>query len=324
MSRIPKLPRVGSDDAGPPEGAQPEQSQTETPAAGSSVRRVRLAPSAATKKADAPTAVTDEEDSTDGAGAQEPSEPRASVTDMSTRRRPRWGRRLSLIALVCLLLSGLAVVAANVTPWLRVDTIEVTGNKFVTLEAINGVMKDAQGKNLPQVDSRGLEARLGEIPGVARARVSANPPHGLKVAVVERAPVAQVQRSSGVQLIDSEGKVITTVKDAGAYRLPVISPTTAAKPAVFQAVTTALSSIPSSILGDMKEARATSPDSVELLMNSGLVIVWGNDENAAQKSATLSAMLKALAKPTSDPTTGAVPQPVQTVDVSVPGSPVTK
>jgi cell division protein FtsQ len=248
----------------------------------------------------------------------------ATVTNMSTRRRPRWGRRLTIVVSICLVLSALGVLLANVTPWMKVEDIRVTGNKFVTTQAVAAVVDDAKGKPLPQVDARGLEMQLAEIPGVARARVAAEPPHGLRVTIIERAPVAQVQQASGVQLIDSDGKVITTVKDASAYKLPAIAATTAAKPAVFQALTTALASIPASILGDMQEARATSPDSVELLMSSGLVVVWGNQDNAAQKAATLSAMLDALSKRKPDPVTGAVPQPVQTIDVSVPGSPVTK
>ncbi|MCB4207700.1 cell division protein FtsQ/DivIB [Arthrobacter sp. UM1] len=256
--------------------------------------------------------------------APEPSGAHADVVSLDRRRRPRWGRRVLLTAVVAVLLSLAAVLAANVTPWMRVDEVQVSGNKFVSSDAIRSAVKEAEGRPLPQVDVQGLERRLEAIPGIDKAQISGRPPHGLMVTVNERSPVAQVQRRGGTDLIDSSGRTITTVQDASKYKLPIISESTSKNPSVFRALTTALSNVPDSILQDMREARAFSRDSVELLMNSGLRIVWGDESRPAQKAAVLEAVLKGVKGAKPDPTTGAVPAQPTLVDVSVPERPVTR
>lgn len=248
----------------------------------------------------------------------------ADVVPLDRRRRPRWGRRVLLTAVVAVVLSLVAVLLANVTPWMRVDEVQVSGNKFVSSTAIRSAVKEAEGRPLPQVDVQGLERRLEAIPGIDKAQISGRPPHGLMVTVNERSPVAQVQRKGGTDLIDSSGRTITTVQDASKYKLPIISESTSKNPGVFRALTTALSNVPDSILEDMREARASSRDSVELLMNSGLRIVWGDESRPAQKAAVLEAVLKGVKGAKPDPTTGAVPAQPTLVDVSVPERPVTR
>ncbi|GAA1349320.1 cell division protein FtsQ/DivIB [Falsarthrobacter nasiphocae] len=258
----------------------------------------------------------------DGAAGENPRG--ASVVELPSRRRPRWALRVGLILALCLALSGLAVLLANVTPWMRVETVHVTGNRFVATKAVLSVVDEAKGQPLPQVDTDGLEARLEKIPGVDSATISGEPPHALRVRITERAPVAQIRRGSKVDLVDAKGRTITRVPAESAPKLPVIDAASATKPEVFTALTGALANIPANVLETMQEAKASSADSVELLMNSGVRVVWGNREGGAQKAAVLQALLKGTANPTPDPKTGAVPPAVTVIDVSVPERPVTR
>lgn len=217
-----------------------------------------------------------------------------------------------------------ALAAANFTSLMSVQTISVTGNKFVSAETIEKTVNPAKGKALPQVDSRALESAVEEIPGIEEARISGEPPHGLRVTVVERSPVAQIQRGKGVDLIDSQGKTITTVASADTHRLPLVSESTSRNQAAFTALTAALSNIPDGVLADMREATASSPDSVELTMNSGVTVIWGNQDNSAQKAAVLQALLKGLSSvPTTSPNANVAAQ-TTVIDVSVPERPVTR
>ena len=90
----------------------------------------------------------------------------------------------------------------------------------------------------------------------------------------------------------------------------------------FAAMTAVLANLPQSILAQLANASAKSPDAVELKLADGRKVIWGNASDMELKAQVLEALLNA-------PPPTAVPGkplrcPAKVFDVSAPRHPVTR
>ncbi len=238
---------------------------------------------------------------------------------------PRRRRRRKLWIAVAAVAALIAIVMAAVmfSPLLALKTITVDGNKLATTPAIQAALAPLMDKPLTQIDQAQVQKLLVPLQQVRSVSVEARPPSSLLVHIVEREPVALLKTDQQYILVDPDGVQLGGTPDAAAVALPLIDGGTAAiGKETFKAMTAVLAALPQSVLGKLEHASASSPDAVELTLNDGKTIVWGNASDKELKAKVLEALLNAPA-----PSAAAgrpEPAPVQVYDVSTPRHPVTR
>jgi cell division protein FtsQ len=251
--------------------------------------------------------------------------PRPGATVLAFPEPPaRRRRRRALIGV-----AGVVVVVAIVmalamfSPVLAVKTITVDGNKLATEKSLQSVLSPLLNKPLPQVTLADVEALLKPVPQVKSVTMEARPPSTLLVHMVERVPVALLKNGNGYLLVDQDGVQLGTTKDPAKVPLPLIDGGTAAiGKATFHAMTAVLATLPKSVLSQLANASAKSPDAVQLKLNDGKTIIWGNASDMELKAQVLDALINA---PAPTPVAGQPdPPPVNVYDVSAPRHPVTR
>jgi cell division protein FtsQ len=235
--------------------------------------------------------------------------------EQARRRRSRLWWVGGAAGLVLLLVLGAVLYFS---PLLAIRTITVTGTNLLPQDRAEELLQPLHGVPLPQVGQRTVGELLAEEPAVDEVRVRAEPPTSLAVEVVEHEPVAQVPQGDQRVLYSAQGHAVVTLSAEAAepYRLPSVSGAAdLSDPAVFDAITTVLGSLPDPVRDRMESASARTVDSVTLTLEDGRTVLWGNAEHGPRKAQVLAALLK-------------VPQdeadPVTEFDVSTPDHPVTR
>lgn len=248
--------------------------------------------------------------------------PEAAPDNVLTFPEPKAKRRrrhlLAVIGAITVL-SAAIVAAAIYSPWLALRTVTVQGNELVGAEQIQAALAPLQGKPLPQVSDADVAALLEPLVAVKDVNVQARPPSTLQVRITERIPVALVKQGESYQLVDVEGVQLSTTLDPDSVQLPVIdggeAPGGPIGGEVFSAITAVLGALPADVLAKLSDASAASVDAVELKLEDGQKIVWGNAGEKELKARVLAALLTVPADPAN---------PVRIYDVSVPRHPVTR
>ncbi|WGW13313.1 FtsQ-type POTRA domain-containing protein [Saxibacter everestensis] len=226
----------------------------------------------------------------------------------AARRRKRRNIWITIAAAAALL--GLAAVAFF-SPVLACKSVTVTGtDRLDQAEVRKSVSEEYQGTPLPRLTAKSVGEFVAEAyPLAASVRVDKQWPHGLRVRVVERQPIAALRAKSGFDLVDGTGFTVDTVAKAP-KGLPVLDVNV--RSAGVKAVTAALiatSSLTEDLQKDLKTVSAKSATSVELTMKSGTRIRWGSAEESDLKAKVAGELLK---------------QKPEYIDVSVPKAPTTK
>lgn len=293
--------RKGRLDASPATSAEPAAAPSGTPrgaAGGDVITASRSIPEQAQKPAT----------------AQEPSGATVLAFPEPKGRRRR-KKVLLAVGIVLALVAGL-LAAAIYSPVLALQTISVSGTRFVTPGQVQAALEPLRGKPLPQISYDDVRGLLGPLIQVKSVSVEARPPSTLAVAVHERVPVALVKQGEQYQLVDVDGVPLATTDNAASASLPVIDGGAGAiGQDLFRATAAVLGALPADVLAKLSNASAQSVDAVELKLVDGQTIVWGNASEKELKAKVLAALLKAPADPKN---------PVKVYDVSVPRHPVTR
>lgn len=233
-------------------------------------------------------------------------------------------RRTFLLSAACVIaVLALVMGIALFSPVLGVKTVVFEGNKLVSEDTLGLALAPVISRPLPQVTAEDVSALLEPVVQIKSSRIEARPPSTLVVHVVERVPVALLKNGETYSLVDQDGVELGTTKDAAAAALPLIDGGKAAiGKDTFQAMTSVLATLPKSILNQLANATAKSPDAVELRLIDGRSVVWGNDSDMELKATVLESLLNAPT-PTAQPGKPA-PVPAQVFDVSAPRHPVTR
>ncbi|MFQ4150439.1 cell division protein FtsQ/DivIB [Arthrobacter sp. LAPM80] len=233
-------------------------------------------------------------------------------------------RRAILYAVVAVgAVLTLVMVLALFSPALAVKTVVFQGQKLVSEETLHKALAPILDKPLPQVTDEEVKKLLAPIIQVKSSRIEAKPPSTLLIHLVERVPVALLKNGEDYLLVDQDGVQLGSTKDPGSVALPLIDGGTAAiGKDTFRAMTAVLSNLPQTILGQLANATANSPDAVELKLSDGRSVIWGNASDMELKAQVLEALLNAP-----PPTVAAgkpAPVPANVFDVSAPRHPVTR
>ncbi|MCL3860119.1 cell division protein FtsQ/DivIB [Actinotalea sp. K2] len=231
--------------------------------------------------------------------------------------RRRLSRRRMLIV-------GTVVVVVAAVGWLllispvlalHTQDVEVRGEgTVVDPAAVRTVVEGYQGTPLPRLDTVGMRRAILDVPGVRAAEVARVWPHGLRVTLVSREPVAAVPQAGGaVVLLDVDGVQVGRA-DAVPEGLPVVDvPLDAEDARVLTAVLTVLQRLPEDLLAEVTTVAAATQDTVTFTLQDGARVEWGSADETALKAEVLGALRRAEAS------SGAA-----VYDVSAPRLPITR
>ena len=155
----------------------------------------------------------------------------ASLGSDSARAKSRSRKKTSRTK-IKIALASLAVIAAAAglyasfraiagDPLLALSTVRLEGGKYVSTAEIEDKFSADKGRSVFQVPLEQRRMEIQQIPWVRSAIVRRVLPNQIRVTVTERSPVAFVARAEGLALIDQEGVVLDTPRDA-TFRFPVL------------------------------------------------------------------------------------------------------
>jgi cell division protein FtsQ len=241
-------------------------------------------------------------------------EARRAAVERDSRRRRR-GRLIVAAAVAFAVLAGLGAFR---TPLLDVDRIVVTGASHTSVADIMAASGVALDQALVDVDTDGARQRVERlVPWVQTARVSRSWPGSVRITVVERSAVAQVQDPGGTWfVVDADGRLL--------------EPTAAPRPDLVTVLGTVPDAAPGSELVDraargigilagvspglrsrMVGMRFVGDDELELALRPAGVVAFGRAEQAESKLSALDTVLARV-----DQTC------LATIDVRVPTKPL--
>ena len=146
----------------------------------------------------------------------------------------RTGRILAAAA-VLLALGGLFLLTIAIRNFFRDDprfriatssSIQIMGNSQVTRPELLSVFGSDLGRNIFYIPLRQRRAALEQLPWVERATVMRLMPDQLRVAIIERTPVAFLLQGNAIGLVDAHGVLLHLPPQAMAakhYSFPVVT-----------------------------------------------------------------------------------------------------
>jgi len=241
-------------------------------------------------------------------------------------RRPRpagdRGRRRLLLVLAlapALVLGGCALWVLYGSPWLRVESVTVGGERVLTERRVLAAADVPVGDPLVSVDPEEVERRLlARLPRIDSVDAVRSWPHGIELKVVERRPVvvvAEGARGRGYAEVDDEGVRFGTVAERPGD-VPLLTVDLADSPSRHrfgagrmrrEAVKVA-AALPEGVRRDTRTIRVRSYDSITLELTGGRTVVWGSSEDSPAKARSLALVMKAA-------------DGAERYDVSVPSAP---
>jgi cell division protein FtsQ len=241
----------------------------------------------------------------------------ASPTTRTGPRRPRTRWRAAFFALAAVALAGGVGWALLGNRVLVVRSVTVTGTHLLAPGQVIAAADVSLGTPLLSVDTGAVTRRVEAIGDVASATVTEDWPDHLAITVTERVPAMAVRMAGGgYDLVDPTGVIVryTTTKPAALPVLVTSLPGGALRgnPAV-TAAAAVLAQLQPWLARQVAEVTSAAvpagPQQVTLSLRDGKTVQWGSVGNAAQKNRELSILL---------------PGQVRDVDVSAPGTVVTK
>jgi cell division septal protein FtsQ len=228
--------------------------------------------------------------------------------------------RVLWIFIVILLVAG-AFSGFRVATWpgFNPKSVSVSGTSHVTTADVLKRAAIASDRNIWLIDKRAAETRVDALPWVQETRIHRSLPANVRVVVIERTPAACLQAGSSRYLVDASGHVIET-SCSDAPRAVVIGwPSLAPQhPGSIVDVAQLTRS-----LGDVQMLRAHHVDPVysgfdrfgglEVTLQGGIAVRFGDDRDLAQKAALVDPILQAYGKRTRD---------VAVIDLRAPATPV--
>jgi len=171
------------------------------------------------------------------------------------------------------------------------SSIEIQGNEHVTRAELLSIFGEDVERNIFKVPLEERKAELEQLPWVERATVMRLLPNRLRVAVVERTPVAFVRQGNHIGLIDTSGVLLNMPTDVQAnmnYSFPVVSGISANDPAslraarmkIYQRFTSDLDSGGDKVSRTLSEVDLSNPEDVKALIpdqSNEVLVHFGED-----------------------------------------------
>ena len=187
---------------------------------------------------------------------------------------------------------------------LQVRRISVAGSDgSVSDKQVRDILASYEGDSLLRLDTGRLSTQVSDkLVRARRAQVTRAWPHGLRVHLTMRVPVATVQDSDGYQVLDNEAVVLERVSEAPSGLVTIV-PGPAAQASGPQrvsakqvaAVTQVVGSLAPETLAQVSSGSATEAGQVTLTLSSGASVVWGNNQDNGLKARVLATLMTTTA-----------------------------
>jgi cell division protein FtsQ len=176
------------------------------------------------------------------------------------------------------------------------SSIQIMGNSQVTRPELLSVFGSDLGRNIFYIPLRQRRAALEELPWVEHATVMRLLPDQLRVAIVERTPVAFVRHGNTIGLVDAHGVLLHLPPAAMAakhYSFPVVTgisardplPVRAARMHLYQQFITDLDSGGAKVSSQLSEVDISDPEDVWALLpaqGSDIQVHFGDSDFLAR------------------------------------------
>jgi cell division protein FtsQ len=200
-----------------------------------------------------------------------------------------------LVVIALFVLLGLAVKNfLDHDPRFRIDSsssIQIDGNSQLTRADLLTVFGSDIGRNLFFVPLTERRRELEQVPWVAHATVMRVMPDQLRVAIVERTPIAFVRIGNQVKLVDADGVILDMSPVALAakhYSFPVVTginpqdPLSVRRPRmrIYQKFMNEIDSSGEKLSQQLSEIDISDPEDVQGLVSSGksdILLHFGED-----------------------------------------------
>lgn len=248
----------------------------------------------------------------------EPEAEELPATPISLKARRKG--RLSWLRYLCLSLSLLLATALFLgivfySPLLETRTIKVQGASLLDAARVQEQLRQLEGVPMTQITDSEVADLIGNRNVLYGVTLQANPPHELVVQLHERVPVAVIKHEGAFVLVDHEGIQLGTAPSVEAAGVPLVSGGLDILGSdAFLTITKVLSSLPTSLLSHVAEAKADSASTITLDMQDGTKVVWGTPEDSELKVKVLVKLMKSVGAEGT----------VETYDVSSPLVPTVK
>src|SRR5262245_16389513 len=104
----------------------------------------------------------------------------------------------------------------------RVQHVVVEGVEYLNAESVRSLAEEALGQRIFDVDLDPIQAKAEALPFVGQARVARLFPSTLEIAIVERQPIALLNKRE-LRPVDNTGFVLPRVEAGTGFDLPVLS-----------------------------------------------------------------------------------------------------
>ena len=213
--------------------------------------------------------------------------------------------RIVAVATVACVVAALVLLGIFIRNFFRDDprfriatssSIQIMGNSQVTRSELLSVFGSDLGRNIFYIPLRQRRVALEELPWVEHATVMRLLPDQLRVAIVERTPVAFVRHGSTIGLVDSHGVLLHLPPAAMAakhYSFPVVTgifardplPVRAARMHLYQQFITDLDSGGTKVSSQLSEVDISDPEDVWALLpaqGSDIQVHFGDSDFLAR------------------------------------------
>lgn len=206
---------------------------------------------------------------------------RVAVARTAGRKRLR--RIKVVLAIVCAVVWTLVGLRSSLVD---VDRVQVVGAEHTTVDEIRAAADTPRGTPMLSADLDGAERRVAALPWVAEVRATKLWPGTVRLVVTEREPVAAVEHADGWAVVDTRGRVLDVIDEAG--DLPTLDGRRSASPgerlsADDRAVLAVLGSLPDPFAEAVVEG-VTTDDGIELVLDDGFRATFGDRSDTDAKA----------------------------------------
>lgn len=172
--------------------------------------------------------------------------------------------------------------------------IEIAGAVHTPRAAVEQITRHYAGLNLFKIDIASIQRDLGAVPWVERITIEKKIPDTLRINVIERVPVALVDRSGSLDYVDASGTVVDRLSPAvGDTDLPIISGADGAELARTVAFVQSLRTHDPSVYSRVAEVRPVPPSGFAIFDRQLGTTVYANEGDASEKWRGLYAIVDA-------------------------------
>ncbi|MFJ3301773.1 cell division protein FtsQ [Streptomyces sp. NPDC086549] len=214
-------------------------------------------------------------------------------------------RTIVILAVALVLLGAGSVWLVYGSPWLRVESVSVSGTLVLTPAQVREAADVPVGAPLISVDTDAIEARLRrKLPRIDVVDVVRSWPHGIGLKVTERTPVLLVQKGGKFVEVDDDGVRFAVVSQAP-KGVPSLELTVARQGSASASLRRfgpdrlvreagrVAGDIPAAVARDTRVVKVRSYDDISLELSGGRTVAWGSAESGRVKARTLTALMKA-------------------------------